>query len=78
MYELDRVAGSASSFGLQIRTELCGQHFDRFTDQWREVSKRILRDSPGAHNPTSLMATLCILAASRLYSEDRISAQETQ
>lgn len=71
--EVDRVVGSASRFGAAIRAELCVGS-SGLNPHWSEVATRVLVHSAAAHEPTNLLGTVCILAASRLFTEGRLNA----
>jgi hypothetical protein len=71
--EVDRIVGTASGFGAQIRSELCSGS-QGMNPHWSEVATRLLIHSPAAHSPTNLLGTVCLLATSRLFMEGRLNA----
>lgn len=71
--DVDRVVGTASAFGALIRADLCSGS-SRMNPHWSEVATRLLIHSPASHSPTNLLGTVCLLSASRLFTEGRINA----
>jgi hypothetical protein len=71
VFDIDRVIGSADTFGAKIRAELCGPA-GKLNYKWAEVASRIAFQSPATNNPTMLLAALAHLAAAKLYTDGRV------
>lgn len=75
--DIERVIGSAGSFGRKIRNELT---YDGATlkEKWYEVASRLWVHSPASINITNMFAALCFLAASQIYVDGISNAPETK
>lgn len=71
--EIDKVVGSFKGYGHQIRAELTSVD-GKLIPHWTQVAVRLHACSPAMSNPNAVMAALCQLVTSKLFTEGKLRA----